>query len=101
MREVGREESSWIVTCAVPAEQLTEFKTIIEQLVAAAKNEPGTLAYEFSIHADQTTVHIFESYRDPLRRRLQPMTHGDSLGVGQAGLFNCILDFRFGRRLGV
>lgn len=34
------------------------------QLVAAAKDEPGTLAYEFSIDTDQSTVHIFERYHD-------------------------------------
>ncbi len=64
MREVGGEEISWIVTCAVPPEQMTDFKKIVGQLVAAAKNEAGTLAYEFSIAVDQSTVHIFERYRD-------------------------------------
>jgi quinol monooxygenase YgiN len=64
MREDGGEDISWIVTCAVRSEQMTDFKKIVGQLVAATKNEAGTLAYEFSINADQSTVHIFERYRD-------------------------------------
>ena len=43
---------------------MTEFKKIVGQLIAAAKNEAGTLAYEFSIDADQSIVHIFERYRN-------------------------------------
>jgi quinol monooxygenase YgiN len=64
IREVGGEEIYWIVTCTVSPEQMTEFKKIVGQLIAAAKNEAGTLAYEFSIDADQSIVHIFERYRN-------------------------------------
>lgn len=58
------EEIYWVVTCAVRPDQLAEFKTIAGQLVAAAREEAGTLAYEFAIDADQSTIHIFERYRD-------------------------------------
>ena len=54
----------WMITCNVQPGQLTDFKQIVEQLVAAAKSEPGTLAYEFSINADQSAINIFESYQD-------------------------------------
>jgi quinol monooxygenase YgiN len=64
MRIVGGEEIYWIVKCAVQPGHLAEFKKVVGQLVAAAKEEPGTLAYEFSLDADQTAVHIFERYRD-------------------------------------
>jgi quinol monooxygenase YgiN len=67
IREVGGEEIYWIVTCTVSPEQMTEFKKIVGQLIAAAKNEAGTLAYEFSIDADQSIVHIFERYRNSPR----------------------------------
>jgi quinol monooxygenase YgiN len=43
---------------------MTEFNKIVGQLIAAAKNEAGTLAYEFSIDADQSIVPIFERYRN-------------------------------------
>ena len=64
MPTVDGEEVYWIVTCAVQPAQLADFKKVVGQLVAAAKEEPGTLAYEFSIDASQSTVHIFERYRD-------------------------------------
>ena len=64
MSMVRGEEIYWVVTCSVRPEQLADFKMIVGQLVAAAKAEPGTLAYEFSIDADQSTIHIFERYRD-------------------------------------
>ncbi len=64
MATVGGAEIYWIVTCAVQPAQLADFKKIVEQLVAATKNEPGTLAYEFSIDANQSIVHIYERYQD-------------------------------------
>jgi len=64
MPTVNGTEISWVVTCAVQPGQLADFKKIIGQLVAAASKEPGTLAYEFSIDDDQSTVHVCERYRD-------------------------------------
>jgi quinol monooxygenase YgiN len=64
MGVVFGENIYWVVTCAVRPDHLPEFKMVVGQLVAAAKEEPGTLAYEFAIDADQTTIHIFERYRD-------------------------------------
>ncbi len=64
MATVTGEELYWIVTCAVEPAQLADFKKVVGQLVAASKEEPGTLAYEFSLDASQNTVHIFERYRD-------------------------------------
>jgi quinol monooxygenase YgiN len=64
MGTVGGSEIYWILTCSVQPAQLADFKKIVGQLVAAAKDEPGTLAYEFSIDASQSTVDIFERYQD-------------------------------------
>jgi quinol monooxygenase YgiN len=64
MQTVGGEEIYWFVTCAVQPGQLADFKKIVGQLVAATMEEPGTLAYEYSLGADQKTVHIYERYRD-------------------------------------
>ena len=61
---VGSEEIYWIVTCIVQPGRLTDFKQLVGALVTATEGEPGTLDYEFSIDADQSTVHIFERYRD-------------------------------------
>ena len=58
------EQIYWVLTVTVKPGQFTEFKQVVASLVAAAKKEPGTLAYEYSVGDDQSTVHIFERYRD-------------------------------------
>ncbi|ANF58326.1 putative quinol monooxygenase [Halotalea alkalilenta] len=44
--------------------RLEEFKQMVAEAVIAARTEPTTLAYEYSINADESAVHIFEHYRD-------------------------------------
>ena len=60
----GGNEIYWVVTVTVQPERLDDFKQVVAPLVAEAKREPGTLAYEFSVGSDRSTVHIFERYRD-------------------------------------
>jgi quinol monooxygenase YgiN len=36
----------------------------VAPLVAATKEEPGALAYEYNVSDDESTIHIFERYRD-------------------------------------
>ena len=59
-----REEIYWVYTVTVKPERLAEFKQVVAPLVAATKEEPGALAYEYHVGDDQSTVHIFEHYRD-------------------------------------
>jgi quinol monooxygenase YgiN len=59
-----REEISWVCSVTVKPGLLAEFKQVVAPLVAATKEEPGALAYEYHVGDDQSTVHIFERYRD-------------------------------------
>jgi len=59
-----REEISWLVTVIVKPGQLAAFKQVVALLVAATKEEPGTLAYEYNVSDDESTVHVFERYRN-------------------------------------
>jgi quinol monooxygenase YgiN len=61
---VGSEEIYWVITVDVLSGRMDAFKQIVSQLVAATKEEPGTLEYKFNISADQNTVDVFERYRD-------------------------------------
>jgi quinol monooxygenase YgiN len=61
---VGSEELYWIVTLQVKPDQLADFKKVVAPLVAATQQEPGTLEYEYNVGADQSTIDIFERYRD-------------------------------------
>lgn len=61
---VGSSEVYWVVTVTVLPENMDKFKQVVAELVAATKQEPGTLEYEFTVGADGTTVDIVERYVD-------------------------------------
>lgn len=61
---VGSEEVYWVVTFAIPPGQMDKFKQVVAPLVAATKEEPGTLEYEYNESADHSTVDIYERYRN-------------------------------------
>jgi quinol monooxygenase YgiN len=54
----------WVFTLNVRPGKFSEFRSLVADIVAASREEPGTLAYQYSVSADETTVHIFERYRD-------------------------------------
>jgi quinol monooxygenase YgiN len=57
---VGSEQVYWVVTFNV--EDMAKFKPIVQELVAATQNEPGALAYDYSVGTDGKTVDIYERY---------------------------------------
>ncbi len=59
-----RDEIYWIVTAALEPGNYDAFTKTITPLVEATRKEPGSNAYDYSVNADHTVVHIFESYRD-------------------------------------
>lgn len=59
-----RNEIYWVVTAALEPEKYDAFKETVTPLVEATRKEPGSLAYDYSVNADHTVVHIYESYRD-------------------------------------
>jgi quinol monooxygenase YgiN len=54
----------WVFTLDVKPGRFPEFRALVADIVAASSKEPGTLAYQYSVNADETQVHIFERYRD-------------------------------------
>jgi quinol monooxygenase YgiN len=61
---VGSSEVYWVVTLTVLPENMDKFKQVVAGLVAATKQEPGTLEYEYTVGSDGTTVDIVERYVD-------------------------------------
>ena len=53
---------SWVVQYAVKEGALDTLKGLMEEMVEGTSAEPGTLAYEWYISEDGTTVHLFEKY---------------------------------------
>jgi len=58
------EDLYWVFTLGVKPGKFPEFRALVADIVAASREEPGTLAYQYSVSADESTVHIFERYRD-------------------------------------
>lgn len=54
---------SCLFSLAVKPSDFPEFKALIAQIVAATKQEPGTLVYEYSVNEDNSTAHILERYK--------------------------------------
>lgn len=57
-------EISNLFTVTVKPGKFDAFKMLVSHIVDAARKEPGTLVYEYSVSGDGNTVHIFERYRD-------------------------------------
>jgi quinol monooxygenase YgiN len=56
---------SWIFELSVNDGELGNLKALMKEMVdGVATNEPGTLAYEWSISDDGNQCHIHEWYRD-------------------------------------
>ncbi|HEX8594868.1 MAG TPA: antibiotic biosynthesis monooxygenase [Pseudomonas sp.] len=53
---------SCLFTLAVKPAEFPEFQALISRVVAATRQEPGTLVYEYSTNEDNSTVHILERY---------------------------------------
>ena len=55
---------SWVVEYTVKPGRLGDFKTLVGEMVAGTKQEPGSLIYEFFLAEDGTHGHIYERYAD-------------------------------------
>lgn len=60
----GSQEVFWVLTLDVQPGKMDQFKQLVTEIVAAVEKEPGTLEYEWSASADQTTIDVVERYRD-------------------------------------
>jgi quinol monooxygenase YgiN len=53
---------SCLFSLKVNPSDFPEFKALIARIVAATREEPGTLVYEYSVNEDHSTAHILERY---------------------------------------
>lgn len=54
----------WTVRATIHDGKVDALKALTESFVAQTRNEPGTLAYQWSISEDNSTLHIYERYTD-------------------------------------
>lgn len=75
---------AWMLELTIQSGRGDDFRALMTEMVAATKaNEPGTLAYEWSISPDGTTCHIWERYADSAAA----MIHAGTFGAKYAGRF--------------
>lgn len=55
---------SWVLQVSVKDGQLDAFRSLMEEMVSATRNEDGALIYEWFISGDENDVHIYERYAD-------------------------------------
>lgn len=59
-----REDIYWVCAFDIKPDRFVEFMQLVGPLVAATRQEPGALAYEYSVSGGHKTIHIIEHYRD-------------------------------------
>ena|SRR5215216_1120350 len=59
-----KEHVSWVNELAGKDGRLETFRGLMEEMVSETSNESGTLAYEWYISRDGSTVHVVETYAD-------------------------------------
>src|SRR5260370_41450288 len=74
-----KEHVSWVNELAVKDGALETFRELMEEMVSGARNEPGTLAYEWYISHDGGTVHVVETYADSAAGGAHPLSAGIDL----------------------
>ncbi len=54
----------WVLALQIHAGKEERFKALSAQLIESARQEPGTLNYEWSLSQDGAVCHIYERYID-------------------------------------
>ncbi len=54
----------WVLVVEILPAQLNNFRLVVNDLVAASQEEPGTLGYEWYLSEDDTVCHIYERFAD-------------------------------------
>ncbi len=79
---------SWLLSLTVKPGQQQAFRALMNEMVGATRaDEPGTLAYEWSLSADGTQCHTYERYADSDA----VMAHLGNFGAKYAERFMAVL----------
>lgn len=73
---------SWMLTLSVNDRKLDEFRALMDEMVTATREEPGTLMYEWFL-SDDGACHLYERYTDDAAT----MVHLGNFGSKFAGRF--------------
>jgi quinol monooxygenase YgiN len=71
------DETFWRIEVEILPGKLDEFRSIVQELIASSRLEPGTLDYDWYFNADNTVCHTYERYRDSAA----VIAHGTTFGA--------------------
>ena len=60
----GSNELFWRLEVEILPGKLEEFRTIVQEMIASSKQEPGTLVYDWFFDEANIICHTYEHYRD-------------------------------------
>lgn len=73
-------EIYWIIHLTVHPGREAAFRRVSGELIESARQEPGCLAYEWSVGEDGRTVHIYERYADAAAVKIHSERSGAKVG---------------------
>lgn len=72
------DDVSWMLEMQVQAGREGDLAALMAEMAAATeRNEPGTLAYEWSLSADGRVCHLWERYADSAAAMVHARTFGE------------------------
>ncbi|XQF91065.1 putative quinol monooxygenase [Pseudoalteromonas espejiana] len=72
------EQITWTVEGQIKDGKYEAFLEVMQQLIALAKSEAGTVMYEWTISEDKRNVHIYERYQNEAAAKLHLQGWGES-----------------------
>jgi quinol monooxygenase YgiN len=89
-RNTMTERVSWVNELAVKAGKLQTFRELMEEMVSGARDQPGTIAYEWYISADGGTVHVVETYANSAAVVAHHVSEGFALKNWAGRFMDCV-----------
>ena len=81
---------SWVNELAVKDGKLETLRELMEEMVSGTSTEPGTLAYEWYISQDGSTVHVVETYADSAAVVAHHVSEGFALHNWAGRFMDCV-----------
>ena len=84
------ERVSWVNELAVKDGKLETFRALMEEMVAGARSQPGTLQYEWYISPDGGAIHVVETYADSAAVVAHHVSEGFALQNWAGRFMDCV-----------
>jgi quinol monooxygenase YgiN len=90
MENTMNEYVSWVNELEVKDGKLETFKELMEEMVSGTSSEPGTLAYEWYVSDDESSVHVVETYADSAAVVAHHVSEGFALHNWAGRFMDCV-----------